>query len=160
MKNLKIRFGLLNLLVALIVCIGLISCEQEELPSDEIVTSQEENELLINQPLILPYGYEGAEVAAEYISNASDEEIQKMIENYKITHFLFQEELYTEVTQDLSFGEHISDIDLSKYLTEEQLALLANYIPVSERSCYFYYGYEVCCVTHPLYGTSCSYTLY
>ncbi len=163
MKNLKIKLGLFSLLAILATSVFLTSCEQET-PIDsfqEIAL----NESLLGKQLTPPNGYKD-EVAVQYIINATDSEIQKMIENYRITNFLFLEGKFAEVASNLAFGEHISDFDLNEYLTIQQLESLMNYIPskISERGCLYgcYRGleFESCCsgVIHPLYGQQCSFS--
>jgi len=146
MKNFKINIGLFSLIAILAVSVFFTSCEQDT----QIASVQEidRNVLLEGKYYLTPPSGYDEEMVIEYLDNATDSQIQKMIENYRITNFLLQTGQFWQVKSNLSFGKHISDVDLSKYLTIQQLESLANYQPsiIDERGC---------CVTHPLYGTSC-----
>lgn len=148
---------ILSTLFFVVGCNSDVSISEEE-------SSFQMNKILDGQNFILPLGFDDIEQEKEYLTNVSDLEALKLIENYKVAMFLRAEDKYAEASNQLKDIQHLSDLDLSTILTDSQLQKFENFDPknVAESrnlNCWIETGYcwtrKKCCWTDWGYGTYC-----
>jgi len=126
MKNLKIKLGLFSLLAVLAASIFLASCEQEQVTN---FTPQQEIEYKSQSSMILPLGIatDSKEARDKYIENATSEQIDKMIENARVVHYLRSIDKLKDTAIKMSYADFFCDLDFNSLLTEGEIAGLQNY---------------------------------
>jgi len=161
MNFLKIKLGVFSLLAVLAVSVFLSSCEQSEIVSSNInqySTQQEMNSG--DTKYVLPKGIEeNEENLLTYLDNINEETSLKLVENFRIASFLAEENIFDVVWEDMSYGEHLSDINLVNCLTESQLTALRHYssnLNSRSKTCYT----VSCEVVSQYNGSWCNYTCY
>jgi len=127
MKNLKIKFGLFSLLAILVVSVFLTSCEQENIVSPISETPLLQGDLQ-NTYYLFPVGIT-ENVISTYLNSIYEETTRKLEENYRISRFLEIEGKFEEVWDDMVEGQHLSDINLEHYLSDNQIDRLETYKP-------------------------------
>ncbi len=162
MKNLKIKFGLFSLLAILTVSVFLTSCEQTEVVSSNIDQYQEQTTFNSDgtKKYVLPKGIdENEEDIFAYIQSMSQATSSKLAENFRIASFLADENTFEAIWEDMSYGQHLSDINLGNYLTKSQLTTLKYYSPnLNARSVNCRWG--ACSFLSQYNGGWCNYICY
>ena len=155
MKTLKLNSLLFSLLAIIAVCIT--SCNKDTSLDSTPVEAQNDS----RDSFLLPHGYDNDdESAIQYIENATALEKEKMKENYEVFQFLVSIERYEDIAATLEYSENISDVNLSDFLTAEELSQQANFVaPISDRGCtWLTYCVVRCCSGHPTQGV-CTYSI-
>jgi len=113
-------------LAVLAVSIFLTSCEQEQITD---FTPQPEMEYKSQSSMIMPFGIaaDSEEARDEYIENASPELIDKMVENARVVYYLTSINKLEDAMAEISYGDFFSNLDLTSFLTESEIAGLQNY---------------------------------
>lgn len=151
-----------SLYIIALFAVVFSACEKvEENDIVETQTNQSISESFKGEYFTPPAGYEDEAKLTSYLANASVEMMEKLIDNYKIAEFLYQENLIWSVKNTMKEGDHFSDIDLTLHLNANQLVAFKSFRPnesLNDRGCASYCCspcYTRCCSTHPIYGTSC-----
>lgn len=116
------------------------STENETIGTDEL---SEENALVnlessdsqdFEAVMILPKGYENLspEEVEEYLTSSSDEEIQLLEDNFNVYTFLESESKLDAVWSTMNEGDHISQVDLTSFLSEKQIVRMKGFDTLSE----------------------------
>jgi len=165
MRILKLKsIGFSLMALAITLTFLLTACEKTEKTAiNETQINGEISEYLNGKYIVLPLGYEEDVDYINYLQNADKDLIDKLVENYRIAEFLHQIDLFWEVKSQIKKGDHLADIDLSKYLNAKQMLSLKDFLPnerlIEERGCKTITTDYPCktkkCCTHPLYGTYC-----
>jgi len=114
--------------------------------------------------LLMPHGFEtlSEEKQVEYLENLTEEDHARLAENHRVGSYLQLIGKYWELYDSMEEGQLVLDIDLSRILSDEEVAALSNYqyATVNERGwkdCEewrFVYSYFT---HHPYYETRCVY---
>jgi len=157
MNNLKFKLGLFSLLAVLAVSVFLTSCEQTEI----IDRMEEQVSDAHNKLLLMPHGFEtlNEEKQVEYLENLTEEDHAKLAENHRVGSYLRLIGKYWELYDRMEEGQLVSEIDLNRILSDEEVVALQNYQYdiIKERfpdcgSWSLLYSYS------SSYGTRCTYT--
>lgn len=125
MYNLKMNFTFLSLIALFTLSIFTYSCAKEEAQEMVVNTPSPQENIPIAAPiderLVLPKGMEAdPDLVTDYLNAAEDAIFSKLKENYRTMEFLRGEELYELVYNGMKDGQHLADVNLTKYFTEEQ----------------------------------------
>lgn len=122
MKTLKVKSILFGLMTILALSVLLVSCEQD---ITETINDSTTNESLITASLTPPADVydRGDDYMSEYLSNASEELIIKLHNNYIVANVL-DTETALDVIKNEPYGFHYSEINLSKYLSDNEVSLI------------------------------------
>jgi len=160
MKNLKIKLGLFSVLAILAASIFLTSCEQDAIQIDQATNFHQIQEA---DKLVLPHGINGnQDLTIEYLNNATESQISTWRNNAEITERLASIGKLDEVNAALTMGQNISEFDLDKILSDDEIMNLYQYTPQIEsrgcalHACYGAWSIWRCC--KPPYGNCYYYT--
>jgi len=120
------------------------SAVEEETAMIPVEKSNQVPEFAEGRDLVFPVGV-GDEEAIVYLQNATEELILKLEDNFKVGSYLVYINMHEEVAATMSEGSHLSDLDLTKILSPEQLIEFERYTPSD------FSGHERCCTTTTAY---------
>jgi len=148
MKNLKL--GLFSLLAILAVSVFLTSCEQEDITLndqiEQVTQLEHSNGILLPQDVVS----QGEEAVNAYVASLTNEEVTEHANDYIIMNFLKEKGDLAQVDEELQTVGSFSDVDLSNYLSDEEVSELNKQIipvqssQINERGCWAVYTYYCC----------------
>jgi len=152
MNILKLKSILCSLMAITMVTVFLSSCEKDGDKTNE----QVEQNLSESSKILSAFGiYENPEVATEYFNNATPDQIESWKNIAEIADRLLSIGKLDEVISVLTFGQNISELDLSLILSKDDLDKFYNANPkpqldIDMRGCTWkcvppIFKYLVCC---------------
>jgi len=143
-------------LAILAASVFLTSCEQENIVSPISETPLLQGDLQNSSYYVLPVGIDSKNTIVTYLESVDEETTRKLEKSYKISEFLKMEGKFEEVWKDMVKGQHLSDTELSNYLSNSQISRLETYEPIpiiESRGCWWeYWG------SSQYNGSWCTYT--
>lgn len=130
MKIINVVFG--ALLTALLI---FTSCsKQETIISESVAPTETLSGKKID--LALPVGFENhSETQLEaYFSELKPVELEALAISYKVKSYLTHLNKVDVVQGNMIFGELYANVDLTNYLTERELAAMADFVPAEDYS--------------------------
>jgi len=88
--------------------------------------------------MTLPKGFEDEsdEFIHNFFESQTEEQLMSLQENHRISSYLETTNLWEQVTSKMEYGQLYVDMDLNKFLTEQQHVDLSNYIaPTTNEKC-------------------------
>lgn len=133
MEILNFKLRLFQFMTILAVSIILISCGQDDFNQGEQFQTDQDDMLLPNEEIpqetvfMFPKGVSSDEDVQSLFENMEQEAIYKLIENYRIYEYLNRIGKFEKIHETLVDGTHLADIDLSNYLTAQELLNLESH---------------------------------
>jgi len=147
MKILKLKSILFSLMAIVLITAFLSSCEK-----DLVETKETETEINKSSKLLLPFGVnENEKLAINYLKNATELQINTWKKNAEISERLSSICKLNEIKATLAIGENISELDLEKILSGEEINKMNwENIEIKSRGCstvysYGHYRLKKCC---------------
>ncbi|GAA4275166.1 hypothetical protein U6A24_17505 [Aquimarina gracilis] len=151
MKNFKLKPLELSLMTLVVLSVIIVSCSKDEVITNEVETLLENQELSIIPEqeagkiyLKPPKGFENKTdlEKQQFFDELSEKDANALEENYRISDFLKSKGLLEKAEASLKDGELLSNMNLNKLLSKDQLQLLNNHEVAANNMknlCQYYY---------------------
>lgn len=123
----SISFGLLTLVM---VSFLMTSCGKESISEQTNIEQVANDDVSIASIMVLPKGYDqnlSEQEIQEHLSNLSETERTKLIENHRIASYLVEMDKFDEVNEAMDYGQTFTEVNLSDFLSASELAKLNGY---------------------------------